>query len=373
MISWMLILYSLGFAQVPAKGSNISSGSAGKSKIYSHQQIQENNKTAHKYIQSYETFKSGQAKQLVEAAQATVQIIPKCQVAIDGDGYYIGHEKSLGFCEGHPLSEHGIPSPYKSSDDEPKTLAKTSKEDRKPCASRPCSGALIGSSQTVGTAGHCMQGLSSKEFCEQFVFVFGRSGDQTKFSKDEVVGCDDGVALDTGGTSPDFNFHADNLSQDHAVLRLKKPVPASVARPLTVRNSPPSKSEKLFAVGHPYGHPRMVSPLTTSFVKKGDGYNYIHSEGYVYGGNSGGPLLDGKGQVVGIMVATDDKEFGTPQKREPLVQDEKTKKMCRTQIATSTIEIEAVGFDSKIQSVLDRQISQLPTAPPEGSARDAHR
>lgn len=358
MILLAMTFYVFIFADSTNKGSNIANGSVAKSKVYSHEKIQENNLRSHKFIQTYEEFKNKGSSVVAAAANATVQIIPKCQIAIDGDRFYIGQEKTLGFCEGHPLANYGIPTPLKNKDDEPMTLAKNASESRKPCSSRPCSGALIGSQQTIGTAGHCMQGLSAKDFCNQFVFVLGRTGTKTSFSKDEVLGCEDGAGLDTGATSADFNFHADGLSQDHAVLRLKKPVPETVAKALQVRSSVPKTKEKLFVIGHPYGQPRMVSPLTTSFVKNGDGYNYIHGEAYVYGGNSGGPLIDSEGKVAGIMVATDDKEYGSPQKREPIVEDSKTGKMCRTQIADSTIEVEAVGFGSKIQNLLETQISQ---------------
>jgi Trypsin-like peptidase domain len=180
------------------------------------------------------------------------------------------------------------------------------------------------------------------------------------------VECDDGVSLDTGGASADFNFHADHLTKDHAVLHLKNPVSLSTAKALEVRDSAAKKDEKLFAVGHPYGQPRMVSPLTVSFVKNGAGYSYIHSQGYVYGGNSGGPLLDAEGKVVGMMVATDDKKYGPPQKREPLVTDEKTGMMCRTQDASSTIETEAVGFGTEIRKALEGQASPAAVIRTEG-------
>ena len=74
---------------------------------------------------------------------------------------------------------------------------------------------------------------------------------------------------------------------------------------LTVRTDPVSLGDTVFAVGTPLD-PKFQSTVTRGVVSATrvfDGFSYIQSDVTVNPGNSGGPLLDDGGRVVGMTVA----------------------------------------------------------------------
>ena len=325
------------------------------------------NQRASQHIKSYEQFtRENSGSPVLSAARAEVQIIPKCAVAQTADGYAIGFGRPQ-FCAGHPLSVHGEPALPNGGT----PLAAPSKDG---CGGfRACSGVLAQNATTILTAGHCAQNRSAKEFCDQFVFVFNRVGAKTNFSKDEVFGCDQGVVTDQTRNVSNYNTLSPTGLQDHAAFRLTRAVPAATAEPLQWRPSTslPKDSETLYAVGHPTGAPRMISTLTSPSRLGGSQYSYVQGNGYVYGGNSGGPLIDAQGRLTGILAAVDDTgPAGGPGTREPLVRSPDNK-FCRTQRASGTVRIESVGASAQlteavqsVQSTIAEEPAVAPVAPP---------
>jgi serine protease Do len=92
-------------------------------------------------------------------------------------------------------------------------------------------------------------------------------------------------------------------------------VPAPIGRSARLR-----VGELVFAVGHPWGHPWIVTVGVVSGLGAlpgsgaGAARSYIRSDVSLAPGNSGGPLLDARGEVVGLnaMVIGGDLSVAIP-------------------------------------------------------------
>lgn len=75
--------------------------------------------------------------------------------------------------------------------------------------------------------------------------------------------------------------------------------------PLALRTKPAQLGEVVFAIGTPLD-PKLQNTITKGIVsakRTEDGFAFIQSDAATNHGNSGGPLLDEKGQVIGMAVA----------------------------------------------------------------------
>lgn len=76
-------------------------------------------------------------------------------------------------------------------------------------------------------------------------------------------------------------------------------------QPLPLRRGEVQPGDTVFAIGTPLDK-RLQGSLTQGVVSGNrllDGYRYIQSDVVVNPGNSGGPLLNAKGEVVGVTVS----------------------------------------------------------------------
>ena len=86
-------------------------------------------------------------------------------------------------------------------------------------------------------------------------------------------------------------------------------------QPLALRRSAPAVGEAVFAIGTPLDE-KLQNTVTKGIVSANrilDGFAYIQSDVGIDHGNSGGPLVDDKGRVIGITVikiAPDDGQRG---------------------------------------------------------------
>jgi serine protease Do len=89
--------------------------------------------------------------------------------------------------------------------------------------------------------------------------------------------------------------------RDIALLKIER----SGLRPLAVRFGKLTLTEKVFAIGNPLGLSQTVTDGIVSAYRQrpNDGQDYIQASVNVTFGNSGGPLLDANGNVVGVSVA----------------------------------------------------------------------
>ena len=343
------------FAQ---NGNVISGGGSNSLQTLSPEVLNTNGRNAAENVASYENhIASNSNPQLANAARATVQLVAKCTIKKTSEGYRIESARPAFCGTTHPLSKHGHPDGRDISESE----AYPGSDPSAQCMSKPCSGVLIKNQSTIATSAHCAHGLTPKELCDQFVFVFNRTESRQdgnggqNFTQDEVFECDGGIKSDTTTGVDNFNLHSDEESRDHAFFNLKRSVPKSTAEAVRIRTIP-INGEDLYAVGHPYGAPRMVSTLTGGQLTPNSNgrYSYVQANGYAYGGNSGGPLLDRNGQLVGILSSTDDNKLGPPSVREPMVRpSEGSAGLCRTQISNSNI-VESIGIGTEFRSALDR-------------------
>jgi len=96
---------------------------------------------------------------------------------------------------------------------------------------------------------------------------------------------------------------------DLAVLKVEG-VPAA-AKPLTLdATARPAVGDRVLAIGNPDGLPStltvgVVSGLHRRSVEDRVYHDFIQTDAALFPGNSGGPLLDGHGAVVGIVVGMD--------------------------------------------------------------------
>lgn len=103
-----------------------------------------------------------------------------------------------------------------------------------------------------------------------------------------------------GSESPGQVLRADR-KRDVALVKVDDPR----AQPLAIRHEPAQLSETVFAIGTPLDE-KFAGTLTRGIVsglRIMDGQPLIQSDVVINGGNSGGPLLDEKGQIIGLTVA----------------------------------------------------------------------
>ncbi|MCX7740522.1 MAG: trypsin-like peptidase domain-containing protein [Meiothermus sp.] len=107
---------------------------------------------------------------------------------------------------------------------------------------------------------------------------------------------------------------------DLAVIQVQ--APANLLRPLTLGDSDQVLvGEKVIAIGNPFGLDYSVSTGIVSAVRRNPGAvdalvpTLIQTDAAINPGNSGGPLLNSKGEVIGINTAilSPSGQFGNPQ------------------------------------------------------------
>src|SRR5262245_47834431 len=82
-------------------------------------------------------------------------------------------------------------------------------------------------------------------------------------------------------------------------------IEATNLNPLKPAAAPPRVGEIVFAFGHPWGQRNavtrgIVSALVSAQNKRGDKFRIVRSDVPLAPGNSGGPLVNARGEVVGI-------------------------------------------------------------------------
>jgi S1-C subfamily serine protease len=101
----------------------------------------------------------------------------------------------------------------------------------------------------------------------------------------------------------------DDAHRDVALIKTES---VSEVKPLHVTMAEQAVGEDVFAIGSPLG-----LELTGTFTRgvlsgqrENDGLEYLQSDVAVNPGNSGGPLLDGSSEVIGMAVLLNDKAHG---------------------------------------------------------------
>jgi S1-C subfamily serine protease len=136
-------------------------------------------------------------------------------------------------------------------------------------------------------------------------FVIDRHGDIV--TNDHVVAGASGIRVGfTGGSTFPAKVVGADPSSDLAVVRVR--APSSALHPLTFDNSGAMQAgDPVYAIGNPFGLDRTMTAgivsATGRDIQAPNGLtipNAIQTDAPINHGNSGGPLLDGSGRVVGV-------------------------------------------------------------------------
>jgi serine protease Do len=103
----------------------------------------------------------------------------------------------------------------------------------------------------------------------------------------------------------DGEYKARLLARDPEVDLALLSIDATALTPLKPVSVPPRVGEMVFAFGHPWGQRNtvtrgIVSALVHAHNRRGDRLPVVRSDVPLAPGNSGGPLVNAKGEVVGI-------------------------------------------------------------------------
>jgi S1-C subfamily serine protease len=92
-----------------------------------------------------------------------------------------------------------------------------------------------------------------------------------------------------------------NAERDIALIEID----GSLKKYFSLSNSKPKQGDDIYVLGSPFGHAN-ESTLTKGIIshsnRKIQGLSYIQSDANIYTGNSGGPMIDIKGHILGISV-----------------------------------------------------------------------
>jgi S1-C subfamily serine protease len=135
----------------------------------------------------------------------------------------------------------------------------------------------IGSGFVVAADGRIATSLHVVEDADQLVVVLA---DGRTFTRVQVVDHDE--------------------EQDVVVLAIE----ASRLSPLPLAREPVQSGERVVVIGHPQGLANTVSDGLVSALRERDGTEMLQISAPVSPGSSGGPVLNDRGQVVGVTTAT---------------------------------------------------------------------
>jgi S1-C subfamily serine protease len=114
------------------------------------------------------------------------------------------------------------------------------------------------------------------------------------------------VTLNTGTTIP-ATFVAGAYGRDWAVIQLST-VPAGLPAATMGSSSAASVGDYVVLGGFALGYtpnPSFSFGIISAFRRLDDGFNYVQTDAAMNEGDSGGPLLNMAGQVIGINDETD--------------------------------------------------------------------
>jgi len=116
-----------------------------------------------------------------------------------------------------------------------------------------------------------------------------------------------------GGTTKEVTFNKVKLlgfhpEYDLALLRIDPAESGSAIQPVRIATSAPVWGERVWAIGFPGDYEKGNLKVTTwgemkSATKDFFGLPYLEADISVYHGNSGGPLCNDKGEVLGVVTA----------------------------------------------------------------------
>jgi len=127
------------------------------------------------------------------------------------------------------------------------------------------------------------------------------SADGIVLTNNHVVGRRASIVVLHDGREFESRMLARDPDQDLALLSID----AAGLAPLQPAGSPPRVGELVYAFGHPWGQRNsvtrgVVSAVITAHTRTGKSLPVIRSDAPLAPGNSGGPLVNARGEVIGI-------------------------------------------------------------------------
>lgn len=160
-----------------------------------------------------------------------------------------------------------------------------------------CSGTLV-REDVVLTAGHCLREVSNKPglpYVNALSFVFGYRVEKPGASGTTSVGADQ---LYHGKQVLAGEFFQ---ARDWALVQLDRPVPKTVAEPVTTWNPKVAKGQKVFVIGYPSGLPMKYAP--NAEIRDVSNPAFFVANLDTFGGNSGSGVFDeATNALVGVLV-----------------------------------------------------------------------
>ena len=128
----------------------------------------------------------------------------------------------------------------------------------------------------------------------------GRSQIVTNFHVVAETYLNDGRAVEVVRGDLTFTGQITDVSEsnDLALITVERPLPA-----LNVADRGPAIGEPILVLGSPLGLGGTVTSGIVSAFRTEEGLNYLQFSAPISPGNSGGPVVDGHGNVVGVAVA----------------------------------------------------------------------
>jgi tetratricopeptide (TPR) repeat protein len=107
------------------------------------------------------------------------------------------------------------------------------------------------------------------------------------------------IYVDVGSARVPAKIQSLDAFNDLAIMTVEIEI---TARPLVLADSPPSPGESVFAIGNPEGLERSISQGVVAATREIDHRDLLQLTAPISHGSSGGPIVNGKGQVVGVAV-----------------------------------------------------------------------
>ncbi len=171
-----------------------------------------------------------------------------------------------------------------------------------------CTGFLVASDLLV-TAGHCsiLEGEIAAEanpYCTDFKWMFnfaadafGRLPDLSRFPLSDLVGC---KKVLYAIHNPIYHKETDSYTyvKDFSLIQLDRKVMDHPIIPIADKPAP-AVGDSISLIGYPSGLPAKI--VTGSVTETADP-NFFRANMTIFGGNSGSPVFNKKGEVIGILV-----------------------------------------------------------------------
>ncbi len=175
-----------------------------------------------------------------------------------------------------------------------------------PTASVNCTGFLV-APDLILTAGHCMTGINTEvkntvtPQCKDFMWAFDYKYKTQKLidnliPSENIFSCKEVIFAKFDHIKQSPGFEIPKYGDDIALIRLDRRVDRT---PIEISNAF-NVGDSVYTIGYPSGLPQKVT--VNGKIKSTSPINYFTNSLDIFGGNSGGPILNDNNQALGVVV-----------------------------------------------------------------------